>query len=32
MGQNDLIEINRCEIASEKSNEIIKVLKDSDLK
>ena len=30
-GSNDLIEINRCEIASEKSNEIIKVLKKSDL-
>ena len=30
-GTNDLIEINRCEIASEKSNEIINVLKKSDL-
>ena len=30
-GTNDLIEINRCEIASCKSNEIIKVLKNSDL-
>ena len=30
-GTNDLIEINRCEIASKKSNEIIKVLKNSDL-
>ena len=30
-GTNDLIEINRCEIASKKSNEIIKVLKKSDL-
>ncbi len=28
---NDLVEINRCEIASEKSNEIINVLKKSDL-
>ena len=30
-GTNDLIEISRCEIASEKSNEIINILKGSDL-
>ena len=30
-GTNELIEINRCEIASEKSNEIIRVLKRCDL-
>ena len=30
-GTNELIEISRCEIASEKSNEIINILKGSDL-
>ena len=30
-GTNELIEINRCEISSEKSNEIIEVLKKCDL-
>lgn len=30
-GSNELIEINRCEIASEKSNKIIEILKDCDL-
>ena len=30
-GTNELIEINRCEISSEKSNEIIRVLKRCDL-
>lgn len=30
-GTNDLIEINRCEIASNKSNEIIEILKKCDL-
>ena len=30
-GTNDLIEINRCEIASKKSNEIIDILKRNDL-
>ena len=30
-GSNELIEINRCEIASKRSNEIIKVLKECDL-